>query len=54
MLNQKDVIQKIYVDLANDPAWITEYEKDPEAMLDRYGIEEQNRERLRAMLDLLI
>jgi hypothetical protein len=52
MLNQKDIVQKIYLDLANDPTWIPEYEKNPEATLDRYEVDEHNCGWLRAMLGL--
>lgn len=52
MLDQKEAVQRVYLDLTNQSDWIIEYKENPEATLDRYGISLKNREMLRRILAL--
>lgn len=52
MLDQKEIVRAIYVDLVSDESWIVKYKQDPDEVLSAYGVSEENREYLKKILRL--
>jgi len=52
MINQKEIVHKIYIDLVNESDWIYKYREDPKAILDSYGLNEENRNLMQKILAL--
>ncbi|WP_437674600.1 hypothetical protein [Sorangium sp. So ce131] len=52
MLDQKEIVRRIYLDLVNDPDWVARYLRDPRQTLRSYGIQPENEARLLHILAL--
>lgn len=52
MLDQKESVQRIYLDLVNDPEWIERYVRQPQQTLRSYGIRPENEQKLLLILAL--
>jgi hypothetical protein len=52
VLEQKEAVQRVYLDLTNQEHWIEEFQADPDGKLDSYGISAENRVMLKKILFL--
>lgn len=52
MLDQKEIVQKIYIELVNDDEWIKGYRLNPDEILDNYGLTEKNKMILKRILKM--
>lgn len=52
MLDQKEVIQKIYLELVNDNDWIKKYKENPDKVISSYGLTDENSLMMKRILGL--
>ena len=54
MLDQKEIVHRIYRAIFDDPNWLVRYGKNPDQVLAGYGLSEANVAVMRRILALFI